>query len=441
MDDGYDRFVKLLDQSQHFPAQRLKALQDRGLRRFLRHAYEEVPAYKQRLALLFSAGPEPDLTRWQDIPVLTRSQAQEESQELKAISVPEQAGATQTQHTSGSTGTPLIHYRSKLQQTANQAVLDRLFQWYQMDGNKSLAQLTTDYHDRASYPDGYTGHEWFRGQPQGEFFHLDTLKTTTMQQLKWLVQKEAAYLNTFPNNARGLIEAAQEANVPLPRFDVVLLSGEVLEDDTRKLIAETTGGAIINLFGASESGRLAASCPEHGTLHIHEEISFLEVVDEQGKPVPDGQTGRLVTTSFYNFAMPLIRYALGDYGAVSANPCPCGRQGRTLKFVAGRQRNLFRFVDGTSKWPDMKLRELRTIYSFLQMQVVQDKIDHLTVYMVKSTDGVELDHTALQEAFRRSLHPSLNITIQLCDEIARSASGKFEDFISKITTESDQSLS
>jgi len=441
MDDGYDRFVKLLDQSQHFPAQRLRALQDRGLQRFLRHAYEEVPAYKQRLAPLFSAGPEPDLSRWQDIPVLTRSQAQEASEELKAASVPEQAGATQTQHTSGSTGTPLVHYRSKLQQTANQAVLDRLFQWYQMDGNKSLAQLTTDYHDRASYPDGYAGHEWFRGQPQGDYFHLDTLKTTTMQQLKWLAQKEAAYLNTFPNNARGLIEAAQEANVPPPRFDVVLLSGEVLEDETRKLIADTIADAVINLFGASETGRLAGSCPEYGTLHIHEEISFLEVVDEQGKPVPDGETGRFVTTSFYNFAMPLIRYALGDYGAVSASPCPCGRQGRTLKFVAGRQRNLFRFVDGTSKWPDMKLRELRMIYSFRQMQVVQDKIDHLTVYMVKSTDGSVLDHEALQEVFRRSLHPSLNITIKLCDEIARAASGKFEDFISKITTESDQSLS
>lgn len=441
MDDGYDRFVKLLDQSQHFPVQRLKALQDRGLQRFLRHAYEQVPAYRQRLAPLFSSGLEADLSRWQEIPVLTRPQAQEQAQELTASSVPKQAGATQTQHTSGSTGTPLVHYRSKLQQTANQAVMDRLFQWYEMDGSKGLAQLTTDYHDRASYPDGYTGREWYRGQPQGNYFHLDTLNTTTMEQLKWLEGTAAAYLNTFPNNARGLIEAAQEADSPLPFFDVVLLSGEVLEDETRKLIADTIAGTTINLYGASETGRLAGSCPEHGTLHIHEEISLLEVVDEQGKPVPDGQTGRLVTTSFYNFAMPLIRYALGDYGAVSATPCPCGRKGRTLKFVAGRQRNLFRFVDGTTKWPDIKMRELRTIYSFRQMQVVQDKIDHLTVYMVSSTDGVELDHKAVQEVFRRSLHPSLKITIKLCDQIGRSASGKFEDFISNIGTESDQGLS
>lgn len=432
MEDGYGRFVKLLEQSQHFPAQRMRALQDRGLQRFLRHAYEQVPAYKHRLAPLFSSGPDPDLSKWQEIPVLTRLEAQEESRELRATSVPKQAGAAQTKHTSGSTGTPLIHHRSELQQTANQAVLDRLFQWYRMDGSKALVQLTTDYKDRASYPDGYTGREWYRGHPQGKHFHLDTLETTTAQQLEWLSRKDAAYLNTFPNNARGIIEAAQETHSLFPRFDVVLVSGEVLEDETRKLIGDITAGAVINLFGASETGRLAASCPEYSTLHIHEEISYLEVVDDSGKPVPDGQTGRLVTTSFYNFAMPLIRYALGDYGAVSATPCPCGRGGQTLKFVAGRERNLFRFVDGTSKWPDMKMRDLRKIYTFRQMQVVQDKLDHLTVYMVKSIDGSVIDHAAIQDTFRRSLHPSLNITIRLCDQIGRTAGGKFEDFISKI---------
>ncbi|WP_306257922.1 phenylacetate--CoA ligase family protein [Pararhizobium sp. IMCC21322] len=441
MDDGYDRFVKLLDQSQHFPAQRLKALQDRGLQRFLRHANEEVPANKQRLAPLFSSGPEPDLSRWQEIPILTRSHAQEESRELRAASVPKQAGATQTKHTSGSTGTPLIHHRSELQQTANQAVLDRLFRWYQIDGSKSLIQLTTDYEDRAAYPEGYSGREWYRGNPDGKLFQLDTLKTTTMQQLKWLDRTEAAYLTTFPNNLRGLIEAAQQEDSLPPRFDVVLLSGEVLEEETRKLIADTIAGAVVNLYGASETGRLAASCPEHGTLHIHEEISFLEVVDDHGTPVPDGQTGRLVTTSFYNFAMPLIRYALGDYGAISETPCPCGRQGRTLKFVAGRRRNLFTFVDGTSKWPEMKMKDLRAIYPFRQMQVVQDEIDHLTIHMVRSFDNREIDHQALQEVFRRSLHPSLNITIRLCDEIRRTAGGKFEDFVSNITTGSGQNPS
>nr|WP_306267954.1 hypothetical protein [Pararhizobium sp. IMCC3301] len=127
MNDGYDRYVSLLSQSQHFPAARLKALQMRGLNRFLQHARDHVPAYRERLSPLFETGADPDFSRWEEVPVLTRGQVQLESRELRAASVPRQAGAAQTKHTSGSTGTPLIHHRSRLQHAANQAVLDRLY--------------------------------------------------------------------------------------------------------------------------------------------------------------------------------------------------------------------------------------------------------------------------------------------------------------------------
>ena len=432
MKDGYDRYVTLLNQSQHFPAARLKALQMRGLNRFLQHARDQVPAYRRRLSPLFESSVDLDFSRWEEVPVLTRTDVQRESRDLRAASVPPQSGATQTQHTSGSTGTPLIHHRSQLQHAANQAVLDRLYNWHNIDGNKGLAVLATAYKDPAPYPHGSAANQWRHGYEDGQSFQLDIMTATTEQQLEWLCRQDVSYLTTAPNNARALIETAAESGQALPPLQTIMLSGEVLEAETRELIAQAFGCTVINLYGASESGRLATTCPEHDGLHLHEEISFVEVVDEHGRALPAGQTGRILTTSFYNFAMPLIRYALGDFGAISEAPCPCGRSSRTLKFVAGRQRNLFRFIDGTTKWPDMKMKDLRSIYPFRQMQVVQDQIDHLTVHMVESIAGGEIDHSALQAVFRKSLHPSLSITIQLCDEISRTPGGKFEDFVSKI---------
>lgn len=432
MEEGYRRFTALLEKSETFDEERLCALRHKGLKRFLRHAWEQVPAYKDRLSPLFPHGEDPDISKWLDVPILTRTEVQSESKNLRAKNTPRQAGDTKTQHTSGSTGTPMIHHRSNLQKVANQATFERALRWHSLDGNKRLARLTTNYEGAANYPEGHTNKEWCRGYPQGESFELDNLSTTLSQQLEFLSRNPADYLITFPNNALGLIEEAQSTGAKLPKFEAILVSGEVLDQDTRQALLDHLAPKVVNLYGASETGRLAAECPEHNNLHIHEEVSFLEVVDDQGHPVEPGQIGRILTTSFYNFAMPLIRYASGDYGVLTEKPCPCGRSSRALKFVAGRQRNLFRFVDGTSKWPNMRMKELRPIYAFKQLQVVQDRIDHLTLYMVRSDVEKEIDKNALEEVFRQSLHPSLSISIELQDEMKRSPSGKFEDFISKI---------
>ncbi|MEP0519977.1 MAG: hypothetical protein ABJO09_01395 [Hyphomicrobiales bacterium] len=433
MEDGYQRFVTLLEKSETFDKERLLTLQHKGLTRFLRHAWEQVPAYKDRLRPLFAGGENPDFSKWHDVPILTRPEVQSESRELRAKNVPRQAGDTETKHTSGSTGTPMIHHRSTLQKLANQATWDRILRWNNIDPGKRLARLTTNYADTASYPNGLKTMEWCRGYPNGESFELDNLSTNLSQQLEFLIRHPSEYLIAFPNNALGLIEEARQNGSKLPRYEALLVSGEVLDTETRQTLLENLADKVINLYGASETGRLAADCPQHNHLHVHEEITFLEVVDDNGMPVEDGQIGRIVTTSFYNFAMPLVRYASGDYGTLIDCPCPCGRSSRALKSVAGRQRNLFHFIDGTSKWPNVKMKELRPIYPFKQLQVIQDQLDHLTLYMVPSEQEMAIDKNAIQEVFRRSLHPTLNISIELRDEIKRVGRGKFEDFISKVS--------
>lgn len=433
MEDGYQRFIALLEKSETFDRERLLALQHKGLKRFLRHAWEQVPAYKDRLGPLFEEGEDPDLSKWHELPILTRPEVQSESRELRATNVPRQAGESETKHTSGSTGTPMIHHRSALQKVANQATWDRILRWNNLDPDKRLARITTNYADTANYPDGLKSMGWCRGYPDGSSFELDNLSTNLSQQLEFLSRHPTEYLVAFPNNALGLVEEARRNGDTLPRYEALLVSGEVLDTETRQTFLESLAGKVINLYGASETGRLAADCPQHNHLHVHEEISFLEVVDDNGMPVEAGQIGRIVTTSYYNFAMPLIRYASGDYGAFIDGPCPCGRSSRALKFVAGRQRNLFHFNDGTSKWPNLKMKELRPIYPFKQLQVVQDRLDHLTLYMVPSEQEMPIDKNALQEVFRRSLHPSLNISIELREEIKRPGRGKFEDFISNVS--------
>ena len=93
---------------------------------------------------------------------------------------------------------------------------------------------------------------------------------------------------------------------------------------------------VVDIYSCTEAGYLAFSCPEQGNLHVQAESVIVEVLDRAGKPCAPGEEGEVVVTPLLNFAMPLIRYAVGDR-AVVGEPCACGRGLPTLKTV-GRSR-------------------------------------------------------------------------------------------------------
>jgi phenylacetate-CoA ligase len=160
---------------------------------------------------------------------------------------------------------------------------------------------------------------------------------------------------------------------------------------------------------------------------------LLEIVDADGRPVPPGSIGRVIVTPFYNLAMPLIRYELGDHGVLSATPCGCGRTLPVLERVLGRTRNVFRFVDGTSTWPVLLSRELQAFVPNRQFQVVQLTHTDIEFRYVPVADDQMNDLSALTAYLRTKLHPSVTVNLAAVQVIARSKSGKYEDCMSLVT--------
>src|SRR6185436_9202776 len=108
---------------------------------------------------------------------------------------------------------------------------------------------------------------------------------------------------------------------------------------------------VIDNYGVTETGYIAFECPAGGGYHVCSESVLVELLDDDGNDVPEGEPGRVVLTSFYNFAMPLIRYAVGDLAVAAHGPCPCGRTLPRLATILGRQRNIFTFPDGSQHSP------------------------------------------------------------------------------------------
>ena len=91
----------------------------------------------------------------------------------------------------------------------------------------------------------------------------------------------------------------------------------------------------------------ASECSE-GTMHIWPEVGIIEVFDDHGR-VPDGLPGEFVCTGLLNADMPLIRYKVGDRGAIqpaTASPCACGRSLASLSAIAGRVDDVLQTADG-----------------------------------------------------------------------------------------------
>src|SRR3546814_10844500 len=115
-----------------------------------------------------------------------------------------------------------------------------------------------------------------------------------------------------------------ERGIAFPRLREVRTLSELLPPETRRLCRDVWGLKIADLYSTQEAGYLALQCPEHEHYHVQSEAVLLEVLDEEDRPCRPGEVGRVVVTPLTNFAMPMIRYAVGDLDEVGA-PCPCGR--------------------------------------------------------------------------------------------------------------------
>jgi phenylacetate-coenzyme A ligase PaaK-like adenylate-forming protein len=142
---------------------------------------------------------------------------------------------------------------------------------------------------------------------------------------------------------------------------VVSTAGEVRTPEMEERIVDAWNRAPFNNYGATELGMASATeCDRHAGLHVFEDQVLIEVVDDEYRPVPDGEPGsRLLVTNLYNRTQPLIRYELTDLVIASPDPCPCGRPFPLLKSIDGRSDDVLEMPatdGGTIKVHPLTLR-------------------------------------------------------------------------------------
>ena len=116
-----------------------------------------------------------------------------------------------------------------------------------------------------------------------------------------------------------------------------LVSGDACAGPVSVAIEKRLGTRLFPHYGSREMGLGGAvTCPAHEGMHLRENHVIAEIVDGDGKVLPDGEYGELVITTVGLEAMPLIRYRTGDRTRILKEPCPCGSR---LRRIDGVQRN------------------------------------------------------------------------------------------------------
>jgi phenylacetate-CoA ligase len=428
------RFSQRLGRTERLTPDELLAFRAPLITKLLVHARSNTDFYRERLHFDFNV-PEKLEKIWSEIPILSRAQAVANWERLKSRMVPADSGPVIKGETSGSTGMALRFQTSGSSLTADQALTERMFRWWSVDGKKSMANIAYDKTGNAAPPHGRTTRGWHSARPNGMKYFLSHVVDID-RQLDWLVARKPNYLASYSSILKELAVTAPRRGIEL-KFDLIFPCGAVFDADTRAACRSAFGAESADTYGAQEVGHIAAQCPDCGEYHISAEASVVEVLRDNGSPAIPGETGRVIVTPLYNYAMPLVRYELGDMAEVGAATPSCGRRLGTLRRIRGRYRHLFRFRDGTKVWPFVANFCLSQFVPLRQYQVVQTDFDHIEIKYVPEPGSMDhpIDVEALTQRVRTVLGQPVEVAVHAVEAIERSRSGKFEDCISLVPWE------
>jgi len=420
-------------ESERAPAEEVVAARDRQLAALLEHAWNTAPAWRQRLeAAGYRPGTVPDAATWQAIAPLERADLQSGETGFASEAPPASHGSVYRMHSSGSTGSPVETLGTDITRLFWQVVTLRDHVRHGRDFSRSFAAVRPDRLEKgqreAHLPDwGPPVRHVSESGPSAALHSSVPID----EQAAWLREHRPAYLLSFPSNLRELAHELDRTGGTWPELVEIRTAGETVTETLREEIRSWLGFELADTYSSQEVGVLAQQVPGKSTYLVEGETMHIDVVHDDGSPCAPGEIGRVLVTSLQNFAFPTIRYAVGDYAEVG-EPDPDYPGLPVLNRIVGRWRNMVVSPEGKRWWPSFPVdiwEEAGDVRQFRLEQTAPDAIDVLLVMGEPLTDHIRHQ---LVDSLHRTLGYPFDLKFRVVEEIPRSPSGKYEDFISRM---------
>jgi phenylacetate-coenzyme A ligase PaaK-like adenylate-forming protein len=398
-----------IQRDQWLPRERMENLQWQRFRLILTHAYHNSPFYHKRLK---AAGIHPvEIRNREDIGCLPVTHREDLRNPTEMIASGFASSYLKRSTTSGSTGERtttyfdssawltgkhLLKYRARL--ACGLRPWDRVALCTEADHHHNFIKSLLLRHRSFCAP-----------------HPLETL-------IKPLENYHPSVLYGFPSFFSLLVDS--KVNL-LPRL--IFTSSEILDIKTRRKIENYFGSPVYDVYGSTELKEIAWECPRREGYHINSDWFFVEFL-EGGR---SGQQGEILVTSLYNYAMPLIRYAVGDTGRLLNHNCSCGRGLPLMEPLHGRSVDYFTLPDGALVSPYTMTCAIENLEGMKQYQIHQIRTD--TVWVNVIPDAMFNDDVRSRlKSILEDLLPRVSVQVKIVSSIPAEESGKVRIVITDV---------
>jgi phenylacetate-CoA ligase len=352
------------------------------------------------------------------LPILLRSTVRDRTAEFTAKSRGEEII---TAHTSGTTGGGLRFAMSLNSHREQWAVWWRYRGWHGINtktdclyfGGRSVVPM-----NQTMPPFWRYNRPWHQILFSG--YHLS--EENSRFYLEEIRRSGAEWIHGYPSLISLLASYALSFNTFLP-MKWVTLGAESLLPHQAELIRRAFGVFPIEHYGMAEGVANISLCPK-GALHVDEDFSAVEFM-----PV-DGNQYRIVGTNFSNPAFPLLRYDTGDIATVTGRTCDCGRPGRVVDCIDGRQEDYVLTKSG------VRLGRLDHIFKDLvnvrEAQIEQTVAGQIRIKVVKGPEFCDIDEKRLRVETEKRVSREVEFEIVYVPQLPRTKNGKLRLVVSSL---------
>lgn len=387
------------------------------------YAFENIPLYTKKYGEIgYTKG---SIKTWDDfykLPYLTKDELIEGFPKEIVKKLDDFVLSTRSSGSSGKFVTIAVS-----QEAIYKDSLQTVRQFYNQSGGKYCADDTILYI--------YTC-PWWIDNIEGKYYQ-DFLPTTTKVEvaIEHIKKTRPRYISTYPT----YLEKIASTGVKLSDYGVelVIVHSEQSSAIQRQTLAKDLDVEVLDEYSSEELTRIALECPDH-KYHLEEDACFIEIVDDEGNRLPDGNVGRVVGTNLLNTSTPIIRYIQGDLAKVVPNEkCSCGNNGRIIEGVHGRIMDCV-ITDTNESIPASCFMDIAynwfLVYEMpvhgLKYQFIQTEEGKLDLYIIKGEYSINL--CSIRKAIFTLVPYTTEFKIHIVDALPYDKGTKYRPVISMI---------
>jgi phenylacetate-CoA ligase len=416
---------------------KIQAVREERLERLLHHAWSQTEYYHD---VLESCGAvrngKVDLGRFDEIPFLTKSIIRAQSQRLLARALPK-GRSTHANRSSGTTGDPVHFWQDNVYWDVT--VATRIYHFGlcgKLLGEREL-KIWGSERDLFKGTIGIKAkaENWLYNRRLEQCFHLP--EDRILRIIKHINQWRPAMLWCYRDGIYAIAQFINEHQLKVHSPAAVVLGGSTVYPFVVETVGKAFGAPNISAYGSREIGAAACECRVREGHHIAAQSHVIEAIGTNERPVVD-EEGELAITSLLNYAMPFIRYRIGDRGRLSTRLCSCGRKFPLMDSLSGRVQEALT----NSKGEHVDGGFIRYVLTFMaergymrQFQVIQEEDGSITVNVVLEPGTTLEAHAAdirqVTDKMQVVMGRECPVRFVRVEEIALDPSGKYPYVISR----------